>query len=123
MSTQPPADLIEFLRSRYKEEAAQAEKQRDGDDYPLDPWEIRWEETGEWNSYAYIRITKSRALAEVEAKRDVVAQYERALENRRAHPDDLAAAGALLALLGTLKSLALPYAGHPGYKPRWAPTA
>jgi sRNA-binding protein len=60
-------------------------------------------------------------LAEVEAKRQVVDRYERAMENRRAHPDDLSSAGALLALHGAVKLLALPYADHPDYYDEWRP--
>lgn len=66
-------------------------------------------------------LDPSRVLAEVEAKRRIVAQYERAMENRRAHPDDLASAGALLALHGVVTLLALPYASHPDYDERWRP--
>lgn len=65
----------------------------------------------------------ARVLREIEAKRRLVERYERALENRRAHPDDLASAGALLALHGTVKVLAMPYADHPDYRDEWRPTS
>jgi hypothetical protein len=54
-------------------------------------------------------------LREIDAKRQLVERYERAMENRRVHPDDLASAGALLALHGAVRLLALPYADRPGY--------
>lgn len=110
-------DLIEFLRARYAEEQAEAEKQPDDDDYPLDSWTIRWEETGEWNSYSYVRITRARVLREVEAKRRLLCQFEHRGNSVRATVvpstggvwDDL------------LRMLAAPYADHPDYRQEWAP--
>lgn len=68
------------------------------------------------------RHAPARVLAEVLAKRRVVEDYERKLDSRRAHPDDLASAGALLALHGTVKLLAAVYSDHPDYDPEgWAP--
>ncbi|MDX3582508.1 DUF6221 family protein [Streptomyces europaeiscabiei] len=58
----------------------------------------------------------ARVLREIDAKRKLLARYERAMENRRAHPDDLASAGALLALHGAVKLLAAPYADRPDYE-------
>jgi hypothetical protein len=63
----------------------------------------------------------ARVLREIDAKRQLVERYERAMENRRAHPDDLASAGALLALHGAVKLLALPYADRSGYRDEWRP--
>lgn len=63
----------------------------------------------------------ARVLREIDARRKLVERYERALENRRAHPDDLASAGALLALHGAVKLLALPYADRDGYQESWRP--
>lgn len=62
-----------------------------------------------------IRHDPARVLREIEAKREVVKQYERAFENRRAHPSDLASAGALLALHGVVKALAKSYSHRPGF--------
>jgi len=58
-------------------------------------------------------------LADIAAKRAIMKDYERAHENRRAHPDDLASAGALLTLLGVIKQLASVYAEHPDYQQEW----
>jgi len=63
----------------------------------------------------------ARVLREIDAKRQLVERHERAMENRRAHPEDLASAGALLALHGAVKLLALPYADRPGYREEWRP--
>lgn len=60
-------------------------------------------------------------LDDVESKRAIVAAYERSHENRNAHPDDPAAAGALLALLGATKHLASVYSYHPDYREEWKP--
>ncbi|MFF7190593.1 DUF6221 family protein [Streptomyces sp. NPDC008222] len=68
-----------------------------------------------------VRHDPSRVLRDIEAKRQLVKRYERAMENRRAHPDDLASVGALLALHGAVKLLALPYADRPGYREEWRP--
>lgn len=63
----------------------------------------------------------ARVLREIDAKRQLLDRYKHAMENRRAHPDDLASAGALLALHGAVKVLALPYSHRPGYREEWAP--
>ncbi|MBX9392248.1 hypothetical protein K4749_01205 [Streptomyces sp. TRM72054] len=63
----------------------------------------------------------ARVLREIDAKRQLVERYESAMENRRAHPDDLASAGALLALHGAVKLLALPYSDRSGYREEWRP--
>jgi hypothetical protein len=68
-----------------------------------------------------VRHDPARVLREIEAKRAIVARYERAMENRRAHPKDLASAGALLALHGVVGLLALPYADREGYREEWRP--
>ena len=68
------------------------------------------------------RHDPARVLRDVEAKREIVMQYERAHDNRRAHPDDLASAGALLALHGVVHLLALPYADHPEFQEEWRVT-
>lgn len=78
-------DIADFLRGRYTEEKAEAEKQ--ADDYPLDPWAIQWEETGEWNSYSYVRIAKARILAEVDAKRELLRLATQAHTNASLPPE------------------------------------
>lgn len=68
-----------------------------------------------------LRHSPARVLREIDAKRQLLARYERAMENRRAHPDDLASAGALLALHGVVKLIALPYEDRPGFREEWRP--
>lgn len=67
------------------------------------------------------RARATERLAEIDAKRRILDRYERALANRKRHRDDIASAGALLALLGAVKDLALPYAGRPDYREEWRP--
>lgn len=62
----------------------------------------------------------SRLLHEVEAKRAVLAAYERQFAERKSHPGDLAVSSALLALHGVVKALAIVYSDHPAYAPAWA---
>jgi hypothetical protein len=100
--------IPDFLRTRYAEERAEAAKQPDGDDYPLSPWEIRWEETGDWNGYSYLRITKARLLADLDAK-------ERIIEDTWGGPDHEEM------WAHHLRLLALPYADHPDYRKEWRP--
>jgi hypothetical protein len=59
--------------------------------------------------------------AEIDAKRRILDQYEKAFTRRKQHPDDLASAGALLALHGVAKLLALPMAKRDGYQAEWRP--
>lgn len=119
------ADLVAFLRARYDEENAEAEKLADIDDYSLDSWEITREETGEWNSYAYLRIAKKRALAEIEAKQRLVRDYEDAVRSLAASEPNTPAhdlmTGAVSTLARTLRLLVLPYADHPDYRDEWRP--
>jgi hypothetical protein len=69
------------------------------------------------NDAAHIaRHDPARVLADVEAKRQLLDDYEQVMDTRRAHPNDPASAGALLALHKAIKRLALPYADHPDYK-------
>ena len=65
------------------------------------------------------RWDPARVLAECAAKRNVVAEYEKALAQRRelaGGPHSTEAAARLLTLLGVLRVLALPYADRAGYE-------
>lgn len=134
-------DLVAFLRARLDERAARAMAAAecvDGAAWTAGDPDLAedvttaegsrpvavgpYESTLRWELREFIADNDpARVLAEVQAKRRIVEGYERKLENRRAHPDDLASAGALLALHGTVKLLALPYADHPSYRPEWRP--
>lgn len=114
-------ELIEFLRARLDEEKAEAEKQPDGEEYPLDPWTIHWEETGEWNNYSYVRIAKKRVLAEDAVKRGIVEQFTM-IELPEQTSGDTAVVGAYTKMQAVLRLLAVPYTAHPDYRSEWLPT-
>ncbi|MFM9635994.1 DUF6221 family protein [Streptomyces turgidiscabies] len=120
--------IVEFLRARYGEEQAEVEKSADVDDYPLDPWAIQREETGAYDSYAYLRITKARALAEVEAKRQILDEHPdvnggdcgTCVNGRWGYPTH-GGSSPQRHPCRTLRLLAVPFAAHPDYDERWRP--
>jgi hypothetical protein len=67
------------------------------------------------------RVDPGRVLREVEAKRMILADYQRLLADRKLHPDDLAVAGALLALHGAVLALAAVDRDRADYDPSWSP--
>lgn len=71
---------------------------------------------GDW-AREYVERTR----AEVEAKRRIVAEYEAAVAQRRAHPEDVATVGWWLGTIRVLELLALPYADRDGYREEWRP--
>lgn len=99
------ADRVAFLRRMLDAEQAEAEKLTDVDDYSLEPWAIQWEETGEWNSYSYLRIAKARVLADVASKRSILDRWEN--YDREAPEYDVPDS--------VIEHLAAPYTGHPEY--------
>lgn len=91
----PAVTLIEFLRARLDEDEGAA--LRADDDEPVD-------------SDNQARWSRSRVLAEVEAKRRIIAECERTFD---VEEHGWALANDVLALL------ALPYADHPDYDQAW----
>ncbi len=65
------------------------------------------------------RHDPARMLREVEAKRKILAEYERTRADRKAHPRDLPLAGALLAVHGVVRALAAVYSDHPEFDDAW----
>jgi hypothetical protein len=108
-------DLFEFLRARLDEDQAEAEKQRDGQEWDIDPWQIRYNEVEtNYAAYIYLRIAKARVLREVEAKRRILGdELDRALDAGRTQRD--------LERSALVRLLALPYADHPDFRQEWAP--
>jgi hypothetical protein len=110
--------LTEFLTARFDEDEAAARA--------LD-WMPRWVMADDLPNAQpgvvdhIVRHDPARVLAEVDAKRQIVTEYERGLGRRRDHPGDPASAGALLALHAIAHLLALPYADHPDYDEVWRP--
>ena len=107
--------LVEFLRARLAEDEERARfvrRERGVRAPEIDPWRLSWHD-----EYDLLCIEPSRALAEVDAKRRIVAEYERfAAERRRAMNGwDTSEISPILA------ALALPYADHPDYGEEWRP--
>lgn len=131
--------LVEFLRARLDDDAAEiAEHPDDWDDYAeIDAWRLRAEEESGYPSCRYLRIAKARALAEVEAKRKIVDEYVETIRIRdevaariRAagdHPseDDLdtwcRAQTEASIMFHALRHLAAPHAAHPDCWDEWKP--
>lgn len=120
------ADLVQFLRARLDEDEQTARaahgpnwltdgRRRVGYGLGGDDWLFDALTTADADHIG--RHDPARVLAEVYAKRQIIDSYERAMANRRAHPDDLASAGAFLALHGAVKLLVLPYTDHPEWEP------
>jgi hypothetical protein len=103
------AALVQFLRARFDEEVAEAGKLDDGDDWEMEPWQVRRDETGTWDSYAYLRIAKARVLAEIDAKRRILAMHEEAIRVEQ------------FVLKEAIRAFAAVYNTHPDYLPEWAP--
>jgi hypothetical protein len=122
------SDLIEFLRARLDAEEAEARRLDDEEDLGYESWEIVL--TGETNYpfLEFLRITKKRVLAEVDAKRRIVKWCEEVIGDRDLSQydqfgslkDDKDALAVTLAV-ETLRLLALPYADHPDYREEWRP--
>lgn len=67
-----------------------------------------------------VRWDPARVLAEVEAKRRILDEYEGyASDDDPDHEHAQFAANAALALEGVIKLLAQPYAGHSGFREEW----
>jgi len=62
---------------------------------------------------------QTHVLADIAAKRRIVERYERAYDNALEHPDDLAAAGALLALHGAIADLLMAHADRDDFPEEW----
>lgn len=139
MTTDP--NLVEFLRARYAEARAAEHGKRRVIPSPFDGRDVVWESNGiegprllvdghpypveEYREVATEAAPDPVTLADLDAKREVLEQYEAMLERRAA----LAANGmhhshadaAIEAYEHVLRVLARPYAGHPDHRKGWAP--
>lgn len=121
-------DLVEFLNARYHEELAEAGKLPEADDHAVDQWVIKFEETGDWDSYSYLRISKARVLAEVEAKRKLLDEHQdvndgscgTCVDGRWGYPTHGGSSPQQWPCT-TVRILALPYAEHPDHREEWRP--
>jgi hypothetical protein len=118
-------DLVEFLLARFAEDEVAAREALSRSSYGLA--DSAFEEAVELaqgegaRAPALIHITRwdpTRVLGEVEAKRQVVDEYE---ETRDEAPPGDRYDGQLEALERVVRILALPYAGHKDYREEWRP--
>jgi hypothetical protein len=119
--------LSEFLLARIAEDEAVARSAPDRDPRYADSsmaylaWDVANEPTGE------IALSKTRVLAECEAKRRIVEMQQGAAKATidLAPTDepiaDAIAGSMLVTATAVLKLLALPYADHPDYLEEWRP--
>lgn len=99
--------LVEFLRARLNEDEAAAKA---------------WLPFGNPDAAQREHIARhdpGRVLAEVEAKRRILDEYEQATGQYATHSQ--VSAGEEIGLRFALKALALPYAEHPDYDEAWRP--
>lgn len=78
------------------------------------------------NAEHIARHDPARVLAEVDAKRRIIARYTSAVEDSAEDEDgyyDENRFEDARQLVPVLRLLALPYADHPDYRPEWAPEA
>jgi hypothetical protein len=103
-------DLVSFLRARYDEDEERARfVQREQGDHALpeiEPWRLSWHD-----EYDLLCIEPARVLAEVDAKRRMIARIQ--------HHANLMGEDEIHG--GLLRLLALPYASHPDYDEAWRP--
>lgn len=98
--------LVEFLRARLDDDAAEIAKHPD-DEMP--DWDLVATAETSYPCLPYIAIGKSRVLAEVEAKRRIIEGFT------RCQPHDPGFGAMEL----VVKMLAMPYAVHPDYEEAW----
>lgn len=138
------SDLVEFLRARVGEDAAEIANHPDEAESP-DDWAIlALAGDGSWPYSPYfplLTIGKKRALAEVELKRQIIVEHEIVVDGidegevdpasatepahtprfgcRTCHVDDRHIYDGGYCV--TLQALARPYAGHAAYREEWQP--
>ncbi len=118
MNERAIVDLVPWLRAQLDEVEGVARQALDRRD------EAWWWDKPDPDSAAEHLIAlfrPERVLAEVEAKRRLLDEYDAALNRGRNHPGDLANAGALLTVIRVLKLIALPHADRSGYREEWRP--
>jgi hypothetical protein len=104
-------DLVQFLRDRYDEEAARAQRAVDGPrnafvsaDEDVEP--LLFDDDGEF-------VLPARVLRDIEARQHVVRECAELLD------EDAPGVGTSAERM--LRALAAVYADHPGYRGEWRP--
>ncbi|MFJ6667445.1 DUF6221 family protein [Streptomyces sp. NPDC091383] len=134
-------ELVRWLTAQVDADQVEAEKLTEDDDYGLDASTLRWEETGEWNSYPYLRVSKARVLREIQVKRWRLGRHRP--EECAFTRDNRGGGDAVVVIVvcaacthartydGVETAVEFPcpelryeatvYAGRPGYRPEWRP--
>lgn len=68
-----------------------------------------------------VRHDPARVLEEIEAKRSILAIWERMDDAAAEKPSESIYTGACLALRGVARQLAAPFSDHPDYRQEWRP--
>lgn len=115
-------ELIDWLRAQLDADTAEIAKHPDGEDEWMMTGFLATEE-GNYPCSPYLRISKERALAEVDAKRRIVALHDSDHECSvyDHHGDVDNCSWVIGGGCSTVKLLALPYADRPGYRDEWRP--
>jgi hypothetical protein len=75
-----------------------------------------------WEEFKVFAAVESRAdrrvLADVQAKRAILAMYEHKVESMQRYPNQ-GNANAMIALIQVVEALAQPFADHPDFDPAW----
>lgn len=108
------ADLITFLRARLGEDEQVA--QSAGGGIGGNPWERYG-----YDQDDHLCIHRSRVLAEVQAKRSIIDEYEDLQSETESIIDRLMMPSVRVIYEHIIRYLALPYADHPSYDERWRP--
>jgi hypothetical protein len=123
------SDLTIWLRAQLDEDERVAREASRYDDEDSAEWDIayRWVRHarhrtagGSRHHFAQGAPSPARVLAEVDAKRRIIAEYERYAAERRRAMNGWESSREVSPILA---ALALPYADRPGYRSEWAPDA
>lgn len=109
-------DLATWLRAQLAEDEREINRHPDGNDDFLGGDLVATEEQN-YPAAPYLAMSKTRALAELDAKRRILDHVERELsdpggDNPYWYEDKMSS---------VLRLLALPYADRPGYREEWRP--
>lgn len=122
------SDLIAWLRAQLDDDERRTIARRDGHPGPCLNYPGQDPEDHDPYDACYLHLHDVEAtpyrdvefgLAEVDAKRKILDEYEAAFTRRKDHPGDLPLAGAILTMVRVVKLLAQPYAGRDGWREEW----
>lgn len=123
MADTDTTDLTVWLRAQLDDDSRRIAQHPDDEDDWMAIDDLVAETEQNYPCNPYLRIGKKRALAEVDAKRQILD-----LHAHTAHPYtagvvdcDVCTYTGAGTWCGTVRALALPYAARPGYQHEWMP--